>query len=64
LGAGPVPRHAAASPAQIALRLRSETVRAWFVGMNPDLDDQAPALLLGDDPHAVLLAARSFLANG
>jgi transcriptional regulator with XRE-family HTH domain len=41
-----------------------ETVRAWFVGMNPDLDDQAPALMLGKDPIGVLQAARTFLAHG
>lgn len=41
-----------------------ETVRAWFSGMNPDLDDRAPALMLGDDPGRVLQAARSFLAHG
>jgi hypothetical protein len=42
----------------------AETVRAWFLGMNPDLDDAAPALVLADDPARVLQAARSFLANG
>jgi len=42
----------------------AETVRAWFVGMNPDLDDQAPAILLAEHPHEVLAAARNFLANG
>jgi hypothetical protein len=42
----------------------SETLRAWFIGMNPDLDDQAPVLLLADNPQAVLGAARNFLANG
>jgi hypothetical protein len=42
----------------------AETVRAWFTGMNPDLDDQAPALMLADHPHEVLLAARNVLANG
>lgn len=42
----------------------AETVRAWFIGMNPDLDDTAPALVLADDPARVLQAARSFLANG
>lgn len=41
-----------------------ETVRAWFIGMNPDLDDRAPALVLGEDPVHVLEAARSFLAHG
>ncbi|SRR5258708_1318952 len=40
------------------------TVRAWFTGMNPDLDDQAPALMLAEHPRDVLLAARNFLANG
>lgn len=44
-------------------RESAETVGAWFMGMNPDLDDQAPALLLGADPHEVLLAARNFLAT-
>lgn len=42
----------------------AETLRAWFIGMNPDLDDQAPALLLAENPQAVLGAARNFLANG
>src|ERR671939_1340494 len=41
---------------QLLLQQESaETVRAWFVGMNPDLDDQAPAVLLAEDPQAVLL---------
>jgi len=39
-------------------------VRAWFVGLNPDLGDRVPALVVADDPAAVLGAARSFLANG
>lgn len=42
----------------------AETIRAWFTGMNPDLDDQAPALMLAEHPQEVLLAARNFLANG
>lgn len=41
-----------------------ETVRSWFLGMNPALDDQAPALALATDPARVLLAARHFAANG
>ena len=45
-------------------RESAETIRAWFGGMNPDLDDQAPALMLAKDPHEVVLAARNFLANG
>ena len=40
------------------------TVRAWFMGMNPDLDDHAPALELADRPREVLQAARAFLAHG
>ena len=40
------------------------TVRAWFLGTNPDLGDRPPAEALADDPAAVLRAARSFLAHG
>lgn len=51
--------------AQLLLERESpDTVRAWFIGMNPDLDDHAPALVLGEDPIHVLQAARSFLAHG
>jgi hypothetical protein len=39
------------------------TVRAWFLGMNPELDDQAPAMLVAEHPKKVLQAARAFLAN-
>ncbi len=39
-------------------------VRAWFMGMNPQLNDQAPAQALRDDPRQVLEAARQFLAEG
>lgn len=42
----------------------SATVRAWFIGMNPDLGDRAPALALGDNPLHVFQAARAFLAYG
>ena len=45
-------------------RESSETVCAWFVGMNPNLDDRAPALVLADNPLGVLHAARTFLADG
>lgn len=40
------------------------TIRAWFSGMNPELDDRAPALVLADDAPRVLQAARTFLAHG
>lgn len=42
----------------------AETVRLWFRGMNPELDDQAPALVIREDPGAVLGAAHFFLAHG
>jgi hypothetical protein len=49
---------------QLLLQAESAaTVRAWFLGMNPHLDDQAPALVLRHDPLAVLRAARAFLAE-
>ena len=39
-------------------------VRAWFLGMNPQLDDRAPALVIGEQPAAVMQAARAFLVGG
>lgn len=51
--------------AQVLVRVESpETVRDWFLGMNPALEDRAPAAILGEDPQAVLRAARFFAANG
>jgi hypothetical protein len=41
-----------------------EAIRAWFTGMNPDLEDRPPALVLREDAASVLRAARSFLAGG
>lgn len=43
-------------------------VRAWFQGMNPQLDDMAPARMLRESPSekagpAVLAAARSFVTT-
>lgn len=38
-------------------------VRAWFMGMNPQLDDRAPALVLPEDPERVLQAARAFVVG-
>ena len=40
------------------------TIRAWLCGMNPELDDRAPALVLAEDAPRVLQAARTFLAHG
>jgi hypothetical protein len=39
------------------------TVRSWFTGMNPHLGDRAPAQVIGDDPAAVLAAAKDLLLN-
>jgi hypothetical protein len=39
----------------------NHTVRAWFIGMNPQLDDEAPADVLREDRlRDVLVAARAF----
>jgi hypothetical protein len=40
-----------------------ETIRSWFRGMNPDLDDGSPALVIRDQPEGVNQAARAFLAR-
>src|SRR5215207_5481132 len=41
-----------------------QTVRAWFMGMNPQLGDRAPALVIPEHPAEVMQAARAFLAGG
>lgn len=41
-----------------------QAVRGWFLGMNPELDDRAPALVLADEPELVAEAAKNFLATG
>lgn len=45
----------------------TSVVRAWFSGLNPELNDSTPAVLLRDGPLAqtgptVLAAAREFIA--
>jgi hypothetical protein len=41
------------------------TVRAWFIGLNPQLDDESPATTLRDGRlRDVLVAARSYVAGG
>lgn len=43
----------------------AHTIRAWFMGMNPQLDDESPAEALANGKaRAVLSAARAFLAGG
>ncbi len=72
------PRSGQELPADVEQRLRTafyiskllgqvesaQAVRAWFLGMNPYLDDQAPARLIGTEPARVMQAARRFLAEG
>lgn len=42
-----------------------QVVRSWFIGMNPQLDDDAPLeVIAAGDTKAVLAAARSFIVGG
>lgn len=42
-----------------------DTVRSWFIGMNPQLDDRAPIDALRDgDLRDVLVAAQAYRAGG
>lgn len=51
--------------AELLLRYESpQGVCSWFLGMNPELDDRAPAEVVGDDPGLVWDAAHVFLATG
>jgi hypothetical protein len=57
---------------QVALLLlefdSAPTVRSWFLGMNPYLDDRSPSLVIAEgtpgDWASVLQAARGFIADG
>jgi hypothetical protein len=51
---------------QLLLSRESEhTVRAWFIGLNPQLDDVSPARALHDDQlREVVVAAKSFTLGG
>lgn len=41
------------------------TIRAWFIGMNPQLDDTSPIEAVKEDKYReVMAAARAFLAGG
>lgn len=41
------------------------TIRAWFMGMNPQLDDLSPAEALAQDrTRDTLVAARAFISGG
>lgn len=40
-------------------------VRAWFIGMNPQLEDRSPAEVIADgDVRAAMAAARAFTTGG
>ena len=42
-----------------------QTIRAWFMGMNPQLDDASPAeVIAGDRSRDALVAARAFASGG
>lgn len=47
-----------------AARFAQAPLQNWLLGMNPYLDDEAPALHIVDQPRAVLRAARAFAAVG
>ena len=43
----------------------SATIRAWFMGMNPQLEDLSPAEAIAEGKlREALAAARAFLAGG
>lgn len=41
-----------------------QAVRGWFLGMNSELDERAPALVLADEPEIAAAAAQNFIATG
>lgn len=40
------------------------TISAWFGGMNGDLDDRSPAVVMAEDRGAVSNALRAYVASG
>ncbi len=41
------------------------TVRAWFIGLNPQLDEESPAQAIRDDRlRDVVIAAKAYVAGG
>jgi hypothetical protein len=49
----------------LATQESPHTVRAWFVGLNPQLDDESPATAIRENRvRDVMVAARAFLAGG
>jgi hypothetical protein len=42
-----------------------QTIRAWFIGLNPEIDDTSPAEAINEGRQRdALLAARAFMVNG
>jgi hypothetical protein len=67
------PRAASEAKLRLALQIAHllqgqespHVVRAWFVGLNPQLDDTAPATAISDGHfREALTAARAFVAGG
>jgi hypothetical protein len=49
----------------LATQESPHTVRAWFVGLNPQLDDESPAAAISEGRvRDVMVAAKAFLAGG
>lgn len=43
---------------------QAETVRAWFIGMNPQLEYEAPASAIREDQHRLaMVAAEAFITG-
>lgn len=50
---------------QLLLVESAHTVRGWFVGLNPQLDDQSPAEAIREGRlRDVLVAAKAYVAGG
>lgn len=42
-----------------------QTIKAWFVGLNPELGDRVPSEVIREgDAREAMLAARAFVVNG
>lgn len=68
----PIPDEETLRPLRVAFQVfqllesaeADPTIRAWFIGMNPQLDDTSPSESLRDGNYReVMAAARAFLAG-
>lgn len=71
--AGQQPRHEAETKLRAAFQIfhllqndeSPHTVRAWFIGMNPQLDDLSPAQAIREGRERdALVAAKAYVAGG